>query len=176
MPYVYLIVLYGQIMKDKIIASALSIIMILNFLDVLTDIELGVPIWHIIEESIIVLLSGVGAGYLIYEIHQRSKQLAHLGDTLSESNQHLENITEKMKLARKQYSEVIHQQFGDWQMTESEQQVGLLLLKGLSFKEIAAVRSTKEKTVRQQASTIYSKSKLEGRHEFSAWFLEDFLA
>ncbi|PCI72911.1 MAG: LuxR family transcriptional regulator [Gammaproteobacteria bacterium] len=162
-------------MKDRIIASALSIIMILNFLDVLTDIELGVPLWHIIEESVIVLLSGVGAGYLIYEIYQRSKQLAHLGETLSASNQHLENITEKMKLARKQYSEVIQQQFDDWKMTQGEQQVGLLLLKGLSFKEIAVVRSTKEKTVRQQASTIYSKSKLDGRHEFSAWFLEDFL-
>jgi len=29
---------------------------------------------------------------------------------------------------------------------------------------------------RQQASTIYGKSGLEGRHAFSAWFLEDFLA
>ena len=162
-------------MKDRIIASALTIIMVLNFLDVLTDIELGVPTWHIIEESIIVLLSGLGAGYLIYEIHQRSKQLSNLGKTLSESNHHLANITEKMQLARKQYSEVIHQQFDDWQMTEGEQQVGLLMLKGLSFKEIAAVRNTKEKTVRQQASTIYNKTNLDGRHEFSAWFLEDFL-
>lgn len=163
-------------MKDRIIASGLTIIMVLNFFDVLTDIDLGVPLWHIIEESIIVLVSGLGAGYLIYDIRQRSKKLALLGQTLTESNQHLENITEKMKLARKQYSEVIHQQFDDWQMSQGEQQVGLLLLKGLSFKEIAAVRNTKEKTVRQQASTIYSKSKLEGRHEFSAWFLEDFLA
>ena len=51
----------------------------------------------------------------------------------------------------------------------------MLLLKGLSFREIAAVRQTREKTVRQQASAIYGKSGLEGRHEFAAWFLEDFL-
>jgi DNA-binding CsgD family transcriptional regulator len=51
----------------------------------------------------------------------------------------------------------------------------LLLLKGLSLKEIASVRGTKEMTVRQQASSIYNKSNLGGRHEFSAWFLEDFL-
>lgn len=162
-------------MKDRIIATGLTIIMILNFIDVITDIGLGVPLWHIIEESVIVLLSGMGAAYLIYENFQRSNRLAHLAENLSKSNQHLENITEKMKLARKQYSEVIHQQFDDWQMTKGEQQVGLLLLKGLSFKEIAVVRNTKEKTVRQQASTIYKKSDLEGRHEFSAWFLEDFL-
>ncbi|WP_370693518.1 helix-turn-helix transcriptional regulator [Pseudoalteromonas sp. 1_MG-2023] len=51
----------------------------------------------------------------------------------------------------------------------------MLLLKGLSFKEISAIRHTKEKTVRQQASVIYSKANVEGRHEFAAWFLEDFI-
>jgi hypothetical protein len=35
------------------------------------------------------------------------------------------------------------------------------------------VRKPKEATVRQQASSIYSKSLLDGRHEFSAWFIED---
>lgn len=162
-------------MKDRLIALTLAVIMVLNFMDVITDIGLGVPLWHIIEESFIVALSGIGAAYLVYDIYTRSKQLEHLADTLIESNEHLDNITEKMKAARKNYSEVIHQQFDDWKLTEGEQQVGLLLLKGLSFKEIAVVRKTKEKTVRQQASTIYSKSQLEGRHEFSAWFLEDFL-
>jgi len=162
-------------MKDRIIATALTLIMILNFVDVITDIKLGVPQWHILEESIIVLMSGFGAGYLIYEIHKRSKQLEELAANLSESNVHLEKITDDMRLARREYSQVIHKQFDDWLLTKGEQQVGLLLLKGLSFKEIAVVRDTKEKTVRQQASTIYTKSELEGRHEFSAWFLEDFL-
>ncbi|MDQ7048690.1 MAG: LuxR C-terminal-related transcriptional regulator [Enterobacterales bacterium] len=163
-------------MKDHFITTALVIIMVLNCFDVITDIHLGVPLWHILEESAIVLLSAVGAGYLIYENHHRSKRLAHLAETLFESNKRVDNITEKMRMERKHYSQVIHQQFDDWQLTSGEQQVGMLLLKGLSFKEIAAVRNTKEKTVRQQASTIYSKSNLEGRHEFSAWFLEDFLS
>jgi DNA-binding NarL/FixJ family response regulator len=42
-------------------------------------------------------------------------------------------------------------------LTGSEIEVGWLLLKGLSLKEIAIVRSTQEKTVRQQASSIDSK-------------------
>ena len=46
---------------------------------------------------------------------------------------------------------------------------------GLSFDEIANVRNTKEKTVRQQATAIYRKSGLGSRHEFAAWFFEDFL-
>ena len=56
-----------------------------------------------------------------------------------------------------------------------ELSVAMLLLKGLSFKEIASVRSTMEKTVRQQASAIYRKAKVNGRHAFSAWFIEDLL-
>jgi DNA-binding NarL/FixJ family response regulator len=81
-----------------------------------------------------------------------------------------------MRSARREYSEMIRRQFDAWNLTASEQQVALLLLKGLSFKEIAAVRDTREKTVRQQASTIYAKSGVDGRHAFAAWFLEDFLA
>ena len=64
---------------------------------------------------------------------------------------------------------------GDWQLTTSEKDVGWLLLKGLSLKEIAAIRQTMEKTVRQQASSIYKKAGLSGRHAFSAWFIEDAL-
>jgi len=51
----------------------------------------------------------------------------------------------------------------------------MLLLKGLSIKEIAALRETHEKTVRQQASAIYRKAGVAGRHAFAAWFIEDLL-
>lgn len=81
-----------------------------------------------------------------------------------------------MVAARSQYNQVIHEQFEQWSLTKSEQEVSMLLLKGLSFKEISAVRETKEKTVRQQASTIYAKAGVEGRHDLAAWFLEDFIA
>ena len=76
---------------------------------------------------------------------------------------------------RHQLGTLIRQQFADWKLTDSEQSVGLLLLKGLSFREIAAVRDTREKTVRAQASAIYRKAGVSGRHAFSAWFIEDFL-
>ena len=162
-------------MKDRLIIATLAIIMSLNFIDVITDIGLGVPTWHIVEESVIVLLSAIAVVYLVVEMMSRTRELAALSTTLANADQHLANITMEMKRARKQYSEVIHQQFDEWRLTTGEQQVGLLLLKGLSFKEISAVRSTQEKTVRQQASTIYGKSGVEGRHAFSAWFLEDFM-
>ena len=52
----------------------------------------------------------------------------------------------------------------------------LLLLKGLSTREVAAVRSTSERTVREQARSVYVKAGLTGRAALSAFFLEDLLA
>lgn len=67
-------------------------------------------------------------------------------------------------------------QFQDWGMTPAEREVGLLILKGLSHKEIAALRATAEATVRQQAQSIYRKANLPGKTAFSAYFLEDLFA
>ena len=66
-------------------------------------------------------------------------------------------------------------QFQDWGLTGAEREVGLLILKGLSHKEIAALRATTEATVRQQAQSIYRKAELPGKTAFSAYFLEDLL-
>jgi DNA-binding NarL/FixJ family response regulator len=162
-------------MKETIITLILGFIMLLNIADVITDIGLGVPTWHIVEESVIALAAGLTAAYLIYDMRSRTREFDQLTQTLSKADQQIANITQEMRSARKQYSEVIHQQFDAWQLTLSEQQVVMLMLKGLSFKEIAAVRDTREKTVRQQASTIYGKSGVDGRHAFAGWFLEDFL-
>jgi len=48
-----------------------------------------------------------------------------------------------------------------------------LLVKGLSMKEIADLRHSKEATVRQQATAVYRKAKVEGRQELASYFLED---
>jgi len=70
----------------------------------------------------------------------------------------------------------IESQFSRWNLTEAEREVALLLLKGLSHKETAQVRGVSERTVREQARSIYSKAGLTGRTALSAFFLEDLLA
>jgi DNA-binding CsgD family transcriptional regulator len=72
--------------------------------------------------------------------------------------------------------EAIDAQFSRWNLTEAEREVALLLLKGLSHREIAAVRAVSERTVREQARAIYAKAGLSGRATLSAFFLEDLLA
>jgi DNA-binding CsgD family transcriptional regulator len=70
----------------------------------------------------------------------------------------------------------IDAQFARWHLTEAEREVALLLLKGLSHKEIAAVRASSERTVREQARSLYAKAGLTGRAALSAFFLEDLIA
>jgi DNA-binding CsgD family transcriptional regulator len=72
-------------------------------------------------------------------------------------------------------SESIDRQFEKWQLSKAEKEVALLILKGLSIREISEIRKTAEKTARAQTLAIYQKSQLGGRAEFAAFFLEDLL-
>ncbi len=72
-------------------------------------------------------------------------------------------------------SDAIEQQFNKWEFTKAEKEIGRLMLKGMMFKDIAHIRYTSERTVRQQALGIYIKSGMRGRSEFSAYFLEDLI-
>ena len=80
-------------MKDLGVAIILAVIMLLNLADVVTDINLGVPTWHIIEECLIVLAAGVTAGYLMLETRRRARQLEQLKRTLSKADRQIADIT-----------------------------------------------------------------------------------
>lgn len=71
---------------------------------------------------------------------------------------------------------VMQEQFNHWDLSPSEADIALLLIKGLSIKEIADARNVKEKTIRGQATNIYSKSGYAGRHELVAHFIEDLMS
>jgi DNA-binding NarL/FixJ family response regulator len=71
---------------------------------------------------------------------------------------------------------VMREQFSRWELSPSESEVALLLVRGLSMKEIAALRQVKEKTVRQQATSVYAKSGYAGRHELAAHFIDDLMS
>jgi len=70
-------------------------------------------------------------------------------------------------------SRAIRAQFDAWRLTGGEADVAILMLKGLSHKEIARLRHSSAATVRQQAAAVYTKSGLKSRAELAAYFLED---
>jgi DNA-binding CsgD family transcriptional regulator len=62
--------------------------------------------------------------------------------------------------------------FQSWALTPAEREVALGLIKGRSHKAIAYETGRSERTIRQHAVAVYQKSKLGGRAELSAFFLE----
>jgi DNA-binding CsgD family transcriptional regulator len=70
----------------------------------------------------------------------------------------------------------IRDQFEIWKLSGSEAEIALLMLKGLTQREIAHLRGSEGATVRQQAAAVYRKSGLANRSELGAYFLEDLLA
>lgn len=105
-----------------------------------------------------------------HEAESRSIR-ADLALVRAESRRWREEMADELR----ELGQAIRRQFDAWRLTAAEQEVGLLLLKGFSHKEIARIRSTSEATIRQQAAAIYQKSNLGGRAALSAYFLEDLL-
>jgi DNA-binding CsgD family transcriptional regulator len=161
--------------KDSVILLVLSVVSATNLYDLYIDVSHGASRWHLLEEVILILVSiGVIVWLLLSLVRQR-RVLARLREEIRSRPESTFPDDPKLREARHELGRVIQSQFARWSLTDSERAVALLLLKGLSFKEIAAVRNTLEKTVRQQASGIYKKAGVSGRHAFSAWFIEDFL-
>jgi len=116
---------------------------------------------HLTIEGFIFFATSVVLTYEVLRVMKLSKDLKQ----------------EQGKVARLsgELSQVIQKDFEEWKLTESEKEVAILLIKGLSMNEIGDLRGVKEKTVRQQATSIYTKSKCPNRYELAAKFIEDLL-
>lgn len=132
-------------MKDLVIIGLLALIICFKLFDITSDIQLGIPQWHIAQEAMLLVLTVIGAMYLSYDLIRRSREVKALAKRLEHADKKIDNMSTQMRSARQEYSQAVSQQFETWGFTKSEQQVAFLLLKGLSFKEIAEVRQTKEK-------------------------------
>ena len=161
--------------KETALMIVLLLVGVTSGLDLFTDLSHGAPSSHIFKEALVLVLAIILIVWILYEQRQQMAQIRKLKTELAQSKLQQGKANSYILAARKQLSDVIRKQFTEWNLTNSEKEVGWLLLKGFSLKEIAAIRDTHEKTVRQQASAIYKKAQLTGRHAFSAWFIEDLL-
>lgn len=144
--------------------------------DIYLDLQAGIPMTHIWHEGVLFLVALTGICWQLYVIFQKNLSLNHLNVELLATKRAYQDWKAKTCSNATEIRRMIDQQFGLWHLSPSEKDVALLLIKGFSMKEIAEFRSTHEKTVRQQATTIYKKSSLSGRQELSAFFLEDILS
>jgi DNA-binding CsgD family transcriptional regulator len=158
--------------KEIVLITLFSIVIFVNTADFLED---GINQEDAWLKLLTIGLSFWGIIMLFRLLKHRSNEILVLHDKVTETENNLDLTHSKLKQIGREYSKYLHKQFDTWALSPSEREIAIILLKGLSFKEMAEIRNTKEKTIRQQASMIYKKSKVSGRHEFSAWFFEDML-
>jgi DNA-binding NarL/FixJ family response regulator len=126
-------------------------------------------------EGMIMVVAVFGLATLLIQFRSLQHRAKRLTVDLEAARQEAARFREEAHEALRGLGEAIDNQFTRWGLSPAEREVGLLLLKGLSHKDIAQVRSTSETTIRQQALALYRKSDLRSRAELSAFFLEDLL-
>lgn len=134
---------------------------------------------ELLQEAVSLLLiiaSAVGVALLVQRMNAQHEESMALMRQLEIARDEGESWRSKVQSALAGIRDEMDKQFLRWGMTVAERDVGLLILKGLNHKEIATLRGTSEATVRQQAQSIYRKSRMPGKTAFCAYFLEDLFA
>ncbi len=74
-----------------------------------------------------------------------------------------------------EFTHVVRDYFDALMLTPAETEVGWFLLKGMSIAEIAALRDTREGTVKAQCTAIYRKAGVTGKSQLFSLLVEDVL-
>jgi len=153
----------------------LSIVLLIT-IDLVEDWRRGSRGLHLGLESVVLVLAAVGLWLLRARVLRERAEASVIRARLAEASAAAESWRRENEALTAGLARAIDSQLETWKLTEAEREVALLLLKGFSLREIAALRETSERTVRQQSLAVYRKARLTGRAELSAFFLEDLLS
>jgi DNA-binding CsgD family transcriptional regulator len=155
---------------------------LLAALDLASDLREGTTVGHVVAEGGVFLVGMLGAVFMAGRLIRvmRSARVAReeavaLAEQLEASRAEAARWREEARDLLTGLGAALDRQFERWALSPAEKEVALLLLKGLSHKEVAGVRSITEATARQQARAVYKKAGLSGRNDLAAFFLEDLL-
>lgn len=168
----------SQAIRRERILISIILIFIVGFMvfDLLDDWYEGISFHHLIPEALIAFFGmGTVTFLLLRLIGKRHVALSEARQEVLKARKQATEWQMRASTFRKGLTEAISKQLNEWGFTQTEQDICFLILKGLSLQEIATMRNTSERTVRQQASVLYRKSNLSGRIELAAYFLEDLL-
>lgn len=141
------------------------------WLDAPTDWRSG----HVLFELAMLTFAMVTAAFLWRGWVRAERSVHDVQDALAERQEERDAWQASAQPALDGLRRAIDERFDAWGLTATEREIALLLLKGRRHKEIAFDTARSERTVRQHAVSIYHKSRLAGRAELSAFFLEDMM-
>lgn len=127
--------------------------------------------WLVVLLALLLVFAGVA----FWQRYRSGREVVNLSAALEEAEGAAETQTLLLHEALQGRMQHIQEDFKKWGLSPAEKEIALLLLKGLRLQEIADIRATSERTVRQQAQSIYRKSGLDSRTDLAAYFIEDFI-
>jgi DNA-binding CsgD family transcriptional regulator len=158
--------------NTKLTLAFLGFTSFILFTDIIDDINSGVPTSHWLHELLIVVFCFSWLLFQLFIYNRQSKVTKKIKedsvDLLIENRQY----QIRLDLFKADFSEIVMEAFDKWRLTKSEKDIATLIIKGMTMKEIGSLRGSKESTIRQQAKSIYEKSKLVNRNQLSAYFLD----
>lgn len=164
------------------VLTAFVAVAVLAAVDLGTDLREGTTVRHVVAEGGTFLVALAGAAFMAQRLvgvvrseRAAKEEVLALADRLKSSEADATRWRGEARDLLNGLSAALDRQFERWLLSPAEKEVALLLLKGLSHKEIAEVRTVTEATARQQARALYKKAGLSGRHDLAAFFLEDLL-
>jgi DNA-binding CsgD family transcriptional regulator len=151
-------------------------------IDISADLHEGTALSHVAAEGGILLVTLLGSIFMARRLVltlRRARAVQDEALTLAEQLEATRAEANRWRSEARDLMEglgaALDDQFERWKLSPAEKEVALLLLKGLSHKDVAEVRSVTEATARQQARAVYKKAGLSGRHDLAAFFLEDLM-
>ena len=112
--------------------------------DLMQDWASGVSPLHVMGELVVLLAAAAGVGSLWVRSRRLRRETAALGVHLREATADAERWRAEAEALLRGLGEAVSGQFDRWLLTPAEQEVALMLIKGLSHKEVAQVRGTSE--------------------------------
>lgn len=159
----------------RLVAGLFFVIALVIAVDVVGDQLEGGSLSHVLVELAVMIAALAGAALLVRDLFRARGQSRSLARKLAVSHRDADRYRGEAAELLRGLGETIDVQLDRWALTGAEKEVAMLLLKGLSHKEVADVRGTSERTARKQARAVYKKAGLDGRAALSAFFLEDLL-
>lgn len=121
---------------------------------------------HMVESDLVEAFVAValvsGLAFTTYELR----------NILSRQNK----LEDQVRVAAGAFGEVLEARFQSWSLTSAEREVAIFAIKGYSIAEIAALRSTKQGTIKAQCASVYRKAGVSGRLQLLSVFIDDLLA
>lgn len=157
------------------LAAALLLIVVGGTIDLVLDRPTDWLSFHVVFE-LTLIVGGVTLATVLWLGWWRAERSAQaLRRSLEERKAERDAWRSNAEHALEGLGRAMDERFAAWELTPSEREVALLLLKGYTHKGIARLTDRSHQTVRQHAATVYRKSGLEGRAGLSAFFLEDLM-